>query len=266
MADLRKKVLWITGASSGIGEALVYSLCDEEVKMIISARRENELKRVKENCPLKNQENIKTLPLDLAKSDELSHKVNEALSFFGRIDILINNAAISQRSLVKETLLSVDRKIMETNFFGTIALSKYLLPKMIENQEGHFANISSLVGKFGTPFRSSYAASKHALHGFYDSMRAELWKDNIKVTMICPGFIKTQVSVNALTGHGEKFNKMDDAQKYGMPAKICAQKMIQAIKKEKEEVYIGGKEKYGVYLKRFFPAIFSKFVRKAKVR
>ena len=266
MKNLINKVVWVTGASSGIGEALVYALCREGVRMIVSSRRKNELMRVKKNCPHEIQPLIEVLPLDLANSTELDEKVKEAVAFFGKVDILVNNGGVSQRSLVKETMLSVDRKIMEINFFGTIALSKHLLPHMIENKGGHFVNVSSLVGKFGTPYRSGYAASKHALHGFYDSLRAELWKENIKVIMICPGYIKTQVSVNALAGTGENFNQMDKAQASGMEAAVCAQKIIRAIKKEKEEVYIGGIEKYGVYLKRFFPAVFSKIVRKVPVR
>ena len=266
MASLANKVIWVTGASSGIGEALTNAFCLEGAKIIISARRENELIRVRESCPHESREQIKILPLDLASNNELDNKVKEALTFFGKVDILVNNGGVSQRSLAKETLLSVDRKIMEVNFFGAIALSKYLLPGMIENNGGHFVNVSSLVGKFGTPFRSGYSASKHALHGFFDSLRAEMWKDNIKVTMICPGFIRTSVSLNALTESGENFNKMDNAQAKGMDPTICAQKIIRAIKKEKEEVYIGGKEKYGIYLKRFFPAIFSKVVRKVPVR
>ncbi len=266
MKSLKGKTIWITGASSGIGEALVYELCNEGAMLILSSRRESELERVKNKCPTETQDNIKILPLDLADSNALKEKTEIALRLFGGVDLLINSGGISQRSLVRDTLVSVDRQVMEINFFGSIALSKYLLPSMLNNKSGHFINISSLVGKFGTPYRSGYAASKHALHGFYDSLRAELWKENIKVTMICPGFIKTNVSINAMTEKGEKSNKMDEAQAKGMAPDLCARKIISAIKKEKEEVYIGGKEVYAVLLKRFFPRIFSSMIKTAKVR
>jgi short-subunit dehydrogenase len=180
--------------------------------------------------------------------------------------VLINNGGISQRSLVAETRLSVDRKIMEVNYFGNIALTKGILASMIANKSGHIVNISSLVGKFGTPYRSAYAASKHALHGFYDSMRAELWNKNIEVTMVCPGFVKTNVSINALDKDGNKTEEMDDAQANGMLPETAANKIVWAIKKSKKELYLGGKEVYAVYLKRFFPSLFSKMIKKAKVR
>lgn len=266
MKNLKGQVIWITGASSGIGEALACNLARKPVKIIVSARRENELERVKQRCILHPGASISILPLDLANADILPSKVNSAINFYGKVDILINNAGVSQRSLAIDTLLRVDRQIMEINFFGTIALTKYLLPGMINNGGGQFVNVSSLVGKFGTPYRSAYSASKHALHGFYDSLRAELWKENIKVTMVCPGFIKTQISVNALTGKGNRLNEMDKAQANGMDPNTCAHKIIKAICTEKQEVYIGGKEKYGVYLKRFFPSIFAKLIKKAAVR
>ncbi len=260
------KVIWVTGASSGIGEAVVYELANRGAKLVISARRKGELERVKSSCPEHAQKHIELLPLDLAQSNSLKLMTEAAINLFGRIDLLINNGGISQRSLAAATDPEVDRKIMEVNYFGTVALTKYLLPHFIERKQGHIAVVSSLVGKFGSPYRSGYAASKHALHGFFDSLRAEVYKENIKVTMICPGFIKTNVSVNALTERGEKLNKMDEAQAKGMKADDFARKMIRAIEREKNEVYIGGKEKYAVYLKRLFPNLFARILRKAKVR
>lgn len=258
------KIIWLTGASSGIGEALAYALTKKGAKLIISARRESELERVKSACV--KPENVKILPLDLGDSGSLKSKVNDAISFYGSIDLLINNGGISQRSLAAETDVEVDRKLMEVNYFGTLALTKYLLPEFKKQGYGHFAVITSLVGKFGSPYRSGYAGSKHALHGFFDSLRAEVYQDNIKVTMICPGFIHTNVSVNALTEDGSSLNKMDDAQAKGMPAETFAKKMIHVLEKDKEEANIGGKEVYGVYVKRFFPSLFSRILRKAKVR
>ena len=263
MASISGKVCWVTGASSGIGDALSIGLNQKGAKVIISARRKEELERVKQACP--SPEQVYVLPLNLSEMDSFPAKVEEAVNAFGQIDVLFNNGGISQRSLARETPLDVDRQLMEINFFGTISLSKALLPHFSERKSGHYLVVSSLVGKFGSPLRSSYAASKHALHGFFDSLRAEHHLDNIKVTIACPGFIKTQVSVNALNAKGEKQNVMDNAQANGMSAEECARRIIRAVEKEKQEVNIGGKETMGIYLKRFLPAIFSRIIRKAKV-
>lgn len=266
MSQVHNKVIWLTGASSGIGEALAYELSKKGARLILSARRKEELERVKGNCPSPAQPGIRVLPLDLEQSDTLQLSTEAALQIFGHIDILINNGGVSQRSFVADTSLSVYRRLMEVNFFGAITLTKYLLPHFIERKQGHLVNISSIAGKFGTPYRSGYAASKHALHGFFDAVRAEHYKENIKVTMICPGFIRTALTLSALTADGTPLNKMDAAQYKGKPADWCAKKIISAIEKNKEEVYIGGREVYGVYLKRFFPKIFSKIIRKVAVR
>jgi len=261
---MNQNVIWITGATSGIGKALFKQYSKTDSKLIISGRNKDGLIGLKTGS--KKPENVFALPLDLSEPHNFPHKVNEAIQAFGRIDVLINNGGISQRSLIIETTHEVDRRIMEVNFFGTVGLSKTLLPHFVENKSGHFAVVSSLVGKFGSPYRSSYAASKHALHGFFDTLRAEHHKDNIMVTMICPGFIRTNVSLNALTGNGTPLQAMDDAQDKGMSPELCAKQIIKAISKRKEEVNIGGKEIYAVKLKRFFPLLFSKLIKKAKVR
>jgi short-subunit dehydrogenase len=263
MASISGKVCWVTGASSGIGEALSLALNQQGAKVIISARRREELDRVK--AASQHPDLVYILPLDLAEIPSFGAKTEEAVNAFGQVDMLFNNGGVSQRSLARDTPLEVDRRLMEINFFGTVALSKALLPHFTSRKSGHYIIVSSLVGKFGSPLRSSYAASKHALHGFFDSLRAEHYLDNIKVTIVCPGFIKTQVSVNALNARGEKQNTMDNAQANGMSAETCARKIIRAVKKEKEEVNIGGKETLGIYVKRLFPAVFSRILRKAKV-
>jgi short-subunit dehydrogenase len=261
---MSQSVIWITGASSGIGEACAKKFSQEGHALILSARNQEALERVKKSC--QHPERIQVLPLDLADQSNYDQKVQEALGYFGRVDVLLHNGGISQRSLISETQLEVDRKLMEVNFFGTVALTKAILPYFIQQGSGHFGVVTSLVGKFASPYRSSYAASKHALHGFFDTLRAEHEKDGIRVTLICPGFIRTQVSVNALTGDGSPLGQMDDAQAKGYPAEKCAAEIYSAIRKEKEEVLIGGKETYAVYLKRFFPRIFSKILKNAKVR
>ena len=264
MTQIKGSIILLTGASSGIGEGLAYELAKKGAKVILAARREEELKRVKSRCA--HQENIETLTLDLSKSEEIAAKAQTAESFFGPIDLLINCGGISQRDKVINTDLQVDRRLMEVNYFGTIALSKALLTDMINRKSGHYVIITSATGIISTPLRSSYAASKHALHGFFDALRAEVFEDNIQVTMVLPGYIKTQISMNALVGDGSKQNTMDQAQAAGMSAEECAKRIIRAIEKNKEEVYIGGlKEVAGIYLKRFFPSIFSKIARKTAV-
>ncbi len=259
-----KPVIWITGASSGIGEASAKRFSQNGYRVIISARKEGELNRVKEACA--HPSDVLVLPLDLTDIPSFESKVDQAIAHFGQVDAMLHNGGISQRSLIRETGLEVDRKLMEVNFFGTIALTKALLPHFMSRKSGHFAVISSLVGIIGSPYRSSYAASKHALHGFFDTLRAEHYKDHIIVTMICPGFIRTNVSVNAITADGSSLGQMDDAQANGMSPEDCATEIYAAITRKKEEVYIGGKETMAIYIKRFFPSIFSKIIRKAKVR
>lgn len=257
-------IVWITGASSGIGEALVYAYHRRGAKLIISSRNKEKLYEIKSRCKGKPTD-IHVLPLDLEELGNLPEKAAEALQIFGRINLLIHSGGISQRSLAMETKLEVAQRLMNVNFFGTVALSQAVIPSMIKQGGGQLVVVSSLVGKFGTRFRSAYAASKHALHGYFDSLRAELHTQNIDITLVCPGFIHTQVSVNALTGDGSTQNTMDEAQANGMSPANCAEKMITAIEKHKEEVYIGGKETYGVWLKRWAPNLFSRLMRKAKV-
>jgi len=262
--DLTGKIIWITGASSGIGKALAIELSKLDTKLILSSRNEATLNEVKDLC--ENSQNIIVLPIDLEKYDDFDKTVATAISFFGKIDILINNGGISQRSLAIDTNIDVDKRIMDINFMGTVALSKAILPHFIANNSGHFVITTSVVGKVATPLRSTYSASKHALHGFFDSLRAEIYKHNIDVTLVLPGYVQTDVSMNALTGDGSKQNTMDTATKNGLSSDVFAKKMIRAIQKRKKEVVIGGfKETGSVYLKRFFPRIAAHLVRKVNV-
>jgi len=264
MTSMEHKVIWITGASSGIGEALAHQLNSLGAKTILSARREDALTKVKNECDF--PENVMILPLDLTQFDSLERITKEAVSFFGKIDILINNGGLSQRSLIIDTKFEVYRQMIDVNYLGTIKLTKHLLPFFIAQSKGHFVTITSLMGKFSSPYRSGYCGAKHALHGFFDTLRMEHEKDHIDVSIICPGFIQTNVAKNALIGDGTALNKDDTATQNGMSVTICAKQIIAAIKKKKFETYIGGKEKYGIYLKRFFPKLLHKVVLKSKVR
>tara|TARA_R100000656_G_scaffold115190_1_gene87725 strand:+ start:13 stop:798 length:786 start_codon:yes stop_codon:yes gene_type:complete len=260
------EIIWITGASSGIGEALAKEFASKGHKLIISARNEQKLVALKDSLP--HPQDVFVLPLDLQKIDEHEAKIKEAIKAFGRIDKLILNAGISQRSLVADTKLSVYRDLMEVNYFGNIALAHGLLPHLKAQQSGHLIVITSLVGKFGTPYRSGYSASKHALHGHFDSLRAELMmeKTGVDVTIICPGFVSTNISYNALSGSGVATNEYDDSNANGLTPDQFANKAYVVIANKEYESLIGGRETFGVYLKRFLPDVFVKVIAKAKVR
>lgn len=253
------KTIWITGATSGIGEALAYAFAEAGAHLILSARREDKLHAVKAACAHAKWHRV--VPLDLSEPAGLADMAGAVLQN-GPVDILINNGGISQRGRVAETELAVDRRIMEVNFFGTVALTKAVLPSMLARGSGHIVVISSVAGKLGAPQRSAYSASKHALHGFFDVLRAEVHDAGLRVTIVCPGYIRTNISKNALTADGSRHGTMDQNQAEGMPPEACARRILQAIEKEKAEVYFGGKEIAGIYLKRFFPGILNRILRK----
>lgn len=263
MASIAKKMVWITGASSGIGEALTYELNKMGCKLIISARNEAALQQVKNNCH--NSNFVKVIPLDLENYSAMTVKVKEAIASFGSIDILINNAGISQRSYIVGTDFEVYKKLMDVNYLGTVALTKALLPHFIAQKNGHFVTVTSLMGKFGSPLRSGYCGAKHALHGFFDVLRMEHEKDNVAVTLICPGFVQTNIAKNALIGDGTTQNQEDSATANGMTTESLAFKIIRATEKRKFEIYVGGKETFAVYLKRFFPRLLHRIVLKSEV-
>jgi len=257
----KNKVVWITGASSGIGAALAEEFAQAGAQLILSARRREELERVAAKCP----GTALVLPLDLSRADTFPPLVEAALERFGRIDVLVNNGGISQRALVKDTRLEVDRRLMEVNFFGTVALTKAVLPSMLKAKSGHVVVISSVMGKIGTPQRSAYAASKHALHGFFDCLRAEVSDDGLFVTLICPGYVRTDVSKNALRGDGSPTNEVGQNIAAGYPADLTARQILQAVRAKKSEVYVGalGKERMALLLKRFTPSLLERMVRNA---
>ena len=261
VTQLAGKVVWVTGASSGIGEALALLAAKRGARLVLSARRTAELERVRALCA--DPQQVALLPLDLSAFDA-AVAAREAEACFGRIDVLVNNAGISQRSLFKDTELSVYRSIMELDFFAPVALSKAVLPAMRERRAGHIVMIGSVVSKIGVPLRSGYSAAKHALAGFTEAARAELWRDGLQFTLVCPGFVKTQVSVNALGGSGEKHGVVDAAIGQGLAPEHCAEAIWRAVEQNREEVLIAGREGLFVQLKRFAPALFSYALKRAK--
>ncbi len=217
--DFKDQRVWITGASSGIGEALAVAFHQAGAKLVLSARREDELKRVQAACA--GEPNTRILPMDVTNAAELPQKTQVGLGMFGGIDILVLNAGITQRSLTRDTDESVYRQLMEVNFFASEALARAVLPFMLAQKSGHMVVISSVAGKFGVPLRSGYSASKFALHGFFEVLRAEEEKNGVHVTMVCPGYIRTDISLSALRGHGGKHAKMDLGIEQGMPVAEC---------------------------------------------
>ena len=262
MDNFKNKVVWITGASSGIGEALAMEFARQGARLVLTSRRREELERVKKATGLP-ENNVLVLPMDVTELEKAAPAAQQVIDRFQRIDIMVHNAGVSQRSYIRDTDLDVYKKIMEVDFFSTVALTKAVLPFMTQQKSGHFIVISSVAGKIGTIMRSGYNAAKHALHGFYDSLRAEGYQDNIKVTTVCPGYIRTNISLNALNESGGKFGKMDSNQENGIPADECARKILNAVMKDKKEIYIGGlKEVAAIYVKRFFPSLLFDQVRK----
>ncbi len=259
----KNKVVWIVGASSGIGKVLAVEFSKQEAIVIISSRNTSQLNEVKQECDTYTPECF-VLPLDLTKSENFNEKTKTIISKYQKIDFLIINGGVSQRSYITETALDIDRKIMEINYFGNIALTKSVLPYMLQQKTGHIATVSSIVGVFGFPLRSAYSASKHALHGFYETLRAEHYSDNIKVSVIIPGRVKTNISINALTQEGKAYGKNDDGQAGGITAEKAAICILKGIRKEKKEILVGRKELIMVYLRRYLPFVFYRIVNKIK--
>lgn len=261
MKAMKDKVIWITGASSGIGEALALALAAQEARLILSARREEELKRVAALTGLPELD-LMILPFDLNDTRQASGLAAQVMNKFGRIDILVNNGGYSQRSEAIDTPMEIDRQLMEVNFFSYVALAKAVLPYMKRQKSGQIVVISSIAGKFGFFLRSSYSAAKHALHGFFDSLRLETEKYGIRTLIVCPGKIKTNVSHHAVTATGAPHNEMDPSHEQALSAEACAEQIIRGIRKGEEEIYIGGKEILMVRIKRFFPKLFGRLIRK----
>lgn len=257
-------VVWITGASSGIGEALALELSRyKHVRLILSARRINELERVASRTGLPASD-VLVLPLDVTDLDSLPVHVETVRQRFGRLDYVFLNAGISQRSSVIDTDFSVYQRLMDVNFFGVIALTKAILPIMLAQGSGHLVVTSSVAGKLATKQRSGYCASKHALHGFFDALRLEVYDRGLRVTLVCPGYIQTAISLHALGPDGQVHGKLDENQMQGMAPDDFARRLLRAVVQGKNEVSIGGSEIYGIYLQRFLPNLLFRILKHRK--
>ena len=254
--NLRDKVIWITGASGGIGEALALELAAAGALLILSARREDELNRVKAACI--DSDKAAVLPLDVTDFDAIPGKVEAAIACHGRVDILVNNAGIGMWARAEKTTLETDRRIMEVDFFAPVALAKAVLPHMTERGSGRVAVMSSVAAKLPMKKLSTYCAAKHALHGFFDTLRLELQDSGVGVTLLCPGFVKTDLVKNSLRGDGSVMGKGGGR---GITVKEAAKACVRALARGVDEVYIG-KERYAVLGRRIAPGLVNRMMAK----
>ena len=254
------KVAWITGASSGIGAAVAAELFDGGATVILSARSAAKLEELKVRFDEKAPGRCIVIPCDVTNKISVQEAIDKVKQLAGRVDILINNAGVSQRSYALNTSLEVDRELFEVNFFGTVAITKGIAPLMVSQGSGHIVVISSMAGKYGFRMRSTYSASKHALQGYFETLRAEIYQDNIQVTIVCPGRIKTDISVHSLMGDGQKYGKMDKGQAQGVPVEKCARIIVRAIEHNRKEVFIGKTELLLLIIKRVCPPLYYRIV------
>jgi NADP-dependent 3-hydroxy acid dehydrogenase YdfG len=234
---LQAKTIWITGASSGVGEGMATVFHREGADIIISGRREAELERVKASCT-GGPGSVTVLPFDIADASQVEEAGSTVLADFERLDVLVNNAGISQRALAHETALAVDRRVLEVDFFGPVALTKAVLPRMIEQQSGHLVVTSSVAGKHGVPYRTAYCAAKHALHGFFDTLRIELLDHHIEVMLLVIAGVRSDVAKHALTADGSEFGHDDwGGGGLSITPEECGERVVEALlNKEYEPV------------------------------
>lgn len=259
--NINNKKIWITGASSGIGEALAIACANQGASLVLSARNEEKLNLLK--AQLAHSDRHQVVPIDLADTEQVISRVNQYISEHGPVDILVNNGGIAQRGTARETKLDVQRQVMEVNYFGSVAMTQAVLPSMmaISNNEskGMIVTVASVAGKVGGKSMSGYSASKHAIIGYMDCLRAEESANGLQVLTICPGFVQTQISVNAMVADGSQFGRVAGSIKHGISVTDCAEQMVKAIEQNKDEVVIGkGLSYWAPTIARLFPNTFRK--------
>jgi dehydrogenase/reductase SDR family member 7 len=266
MNSFNGKVVWITGASSGIGKEMARQLAQEGVRLVLSARRRELLQQIADELGL-DSNRVLVLPLDMTEPERFGACVAAVQAHFGRIDVMVHNAGISQRGLFTEISAVDAQRLMDINFTNVVTLTREVLPVMLAQQSGAFLVTSSVSGKLGTPFRTMYCASKHALQGFFDGLRGEVWRQGIQVTVACPGYIHTDISLNAIGPDGKPYGKMDVNQAKGIPVEVCVRKMLKALRNGQHEIMIAGfMESLGAYLKRFAPSLLWMFVKNYNIQ
>lgn len=260
----REKKVWIIGASSGIGQGLAIELNKAGAYVVLSARSSDKLQNTKALLHDANQSDI--IPLDLSNLQSIEEGIQTYKSRHQNLDVLIHCGGISQRATATETSLITTRQIFESNFFGQIPITLAAVDMMKKQRSGKIVVITSFTGKWGFFLRSSYAASKHALHGYYESLRMEIEEFGIEVQLVTPGFINTDISKNAINGNGVATGEMDNNQLNGISVEDCAKQIKSGIEKNKWEFGVGGKEKLGLWIHRHFPNYFQKMLRKQSAK
>uniref|UniRef100_A0A0B6XZD8 Dehydrogenase/reductase SDR family member 7 n=1 Tax=Arion vulgaris TaxID=1028688 RepID=A0A0B6XZD8_9EUPU len=271
--SLAGKVVWITGASSGIGEYIAYCLAGAGCKLVLSARRKEELETVKQKC-LKSsngkitEDDILVLPLDVVAFETHKPAVQKVLEYFNKIDILVNNAGKGQRALWMDVELSVDRELFEINVLGPVSLTQEVLPHMIQRKQGQIAVVSSVAGKMGAPTFRSYTGSKHAVQGYFESLRTEMGQNNIDITLVCPGPVFSNISMPSATGKsGETVNKAYKDTAKRMATDRCAYLTSVAIANKLYETWISEHPSLVfLYLSQYFPDLARWLAKKFGVR
>jgi len=263
--NFRGKTVWITGASSGIGESLAYEFARAEASLVLSARNQAELDRVASRCTeacRNTEQSIKVVPLDITQFDETMQIVREHLKEIN-VDILVNNAGMSQRTLCLETVndINVEKKILDLNFMGSVAMTKAILPQLVEKRSGQIVNINSVAGIIAGPLRTAYSASKFALKGYMEALRAEVAEYNVIVTDIYPGFVQTNIAINAISADGGKFGKVDDDISSGMPVSKFASKALYSIyTRQPESIIAQYKISTLILLKKISYSLYNKLL------
>lgn len=260
--EFKNKTALITGGGTGIGEAMAYQYAMKGTNVILTGRRLEVLEKVQKKC-IELGVNAWCKTVDVEKPESIDELVAWVRSEGHQIDFMLLNAGISQRALTLETDISVDRRLMEVNYFGGIYLVKSLKDMFIERGV-HIAVVSSVSGVFGFPVRSAYCASKHAIHGFYETIALEY--PQIKTTIIIPGRIHTDVSKNALDGNGKATGIMDPGQANGYDVNKCARKAIRAIARGKHQKVIGGFDTIMVPFYKYIPCLFRLIARNVSAR
>lgn len=264
-AALQDAVVVITGASSGLGKECARVFHAAGARLVLcgrdAARLQQVVQELTENSTQTQTYTPSIVVFDLADTETVDRAAEEILRCYGQVDVLINNAGISYRGNILDTHLSVQRNVMETNYFGPIALTQALLPSMVRRRSGHIVVISSVQGKIAIPYRSAYAASKHATQGYFDCLRAEIERYGIPVTVVSPGYIRTNLSVNAVTGDGSKYGVLDKTTAMGWDPVDVAQKVLKAVRhKSKDVVLAGPLPTLAIYLRTLWPALFFKLM------
>lgn len=256
MSFFKDKVVVVTGGSEGIGKALIDTLVPLGAKIATCARNHDKLYQLQMRYA---GTLLHAVACDVSKEHECQRFIESTLKVFGAIDILINNAGISMRALVKDADTAVMRKVMDINFFGAVYCTKYALPHIIQRQ-GTIVGISSIAGYRGLPGRSAYSASKFALQGWLEALRIELLDDNVNVMWVSPNFVTSNIRNAALDSQGlpQKENPMDESQL--MSAEECAHHIMDAIEKRKRSLILTFSGKRTVFMNRFFPKLTDKLV------